>query len=225
MGAKCCHFMTSSVFKKQYMGITGLFWCVFLIGHLVGNCLIYLGPEAINTYGYNLTHNKAFFYSMEAVLVFFLLSHVGMAIRLTIENKSARPVRYYMKTATGRGATFASSTMPYTGIIILIFLISHLIHFRFGPVYMITHNGVEMRDLYRLLIEYFSNQLNVLWYIFAVICLGIHVSHGFWSAFQSIGFSHPKYTPILKNLAKLYAVVVVIGFSALPIYCYLQGVK
>ncbi len=216
--------MTSSVMKKQAMGITGLLLCGFLVSHLAGNCLIYVGPEAFNTYAHKLVTNPLI-YIAEAILALIFLSHIGLAAKLTIENKMARPTNYYMRQATGRGSTLASSTMPITGIIILIFLVLHIIQFKFGAYYEATYDGVVMRDLYRLLIEYFSSPLAVAWYIFCMLALGLHVSHGFWSAFQSIGFNHPKYTPVLQLLAKLYAVVITIGFSALPIYCYLQGAK
>jgi len=216
--------LTSSVVKKQIMGITGLMLCGFLVTHLAGNFLIFVGPEAFNTYAYTLTSNPLI-YVAEAVLLAIFLTHIGLAVRLTIENKMARPTGYYMKQPTGRGSTFASSTMPITGFIILLFLVLHIWQFKFGPVYDITHSGVEMRDLYRLLIEYFSSPLACAWYIFCMMALGLHVSHGFWSAFQSLGFNHPKYMPALQLLSKLYGVAMFVGFSSLPIYCYLQGVK
>jgi succinate dehydrogenase / fumarate reductase cytochrome b subunit len=153
------------------------------------------------------------------------LKHIGLAIKLTIENKMARPVKYYMTQATGRGSTFASSSMPVTGLIILVFVVLHILQFKFGAYYEETYDGVVMRDLYRLLIEFYQNPLNVAWYIFSMACVAVHVSHGFWSAFQSIGFNHPKYTPLLKCLAKLFALVVFCGFSSLPIYCYVQGAQ
>lgn len=217
-------YMGSSIIKKQVMAITGLALCGFLVGHLAGNCLIYIGPEAFNTYAHKLITNP-FIYVAEAGLVILFLTHIFLAIGLTIENNRARPVKYYMKQPTGKGATFASSTMPYTGLIILVFLILHLINLKYGAVYMITHSGVEMRDLYKLLIEHFSRPVNVLWYVFSMLALGIHVSHGFWSAFQSFGFNHKKYNCCVLILAKIYAVVICVGFSALPIYCYLQGAK
>ncbi|OIQ20451.1 MAG: hypothetical protein BM556_00475 [Bacteriovorax sp. MedPE-SWde] len=217
-------YLSSSVMKKQVMGVTGLLLCGFLVSHLAGNCLIYVGSDVFNTYAYTLISNPLI-YVAEAILAIIFLAHLGLAIKLTIENKTARPQNYYIKQKTGRGATFASSTMPYTGMITLVFLILHLLHFKFGPLYMTTVDGVEMRDIYKTVIEYFQSPLNVAWYIFAMISLGIHVSHGFWSAFQSIGFNHPKYNCLIKCSSKAFGVLVTLGYSALPIYCYLQGVK
>ncbi|PJB52928.1 MAG: cytochrome B subunit [Bdellovibrio sp. CG_4_9_14_3_um_filter_39_7] len=216
------HYLNSSIMKKQIMGVTGLLLCGFLVSHLIGNCLIYFGDRAFNTYAHTLVTNPLI-YVAEAILLGIFLTHIFMAMKLTLENKAARPVAYAVKKPTGRGSTIASSTMPYTGLLILVFLIFHILHFKFGPVYKITYDGVEMRDLYRLLIEYFHQPLAVVWYVFCMLALGLHVSHGFWSAFQSIGFNHPKYNACLKNLSKVYALLITIGFSALPIYCYLQG--
>lgn len=216
--------ITSSIMKKQAMGISGLLLCGFLVTHLAGNCLIYAGPEAFNTYGHLLVTNPAI-YLAEAILALIFLTHIGLAAKLTIENKIARPNNYYMRQATGRGSTLASSTMPITGLLILAFLILHIIQFKFGPYYEVTHDGVVMRDLYRLLIEYFSSPIAVAWYVFCMLALGLHLSHGFWSAFQSIGFNHPKYMPALQIAAKIFGVLITIGYSALPIYCYLQGAK
>lgn len=215
----------SSVMKKQIMGVTGLLLCGFLVSHLLGNLLLLVDQgRAFNLYAHALVSNPLI-YVAEAILAAIFLSHIGMGIRLTIENKAARPEPYYMKQPTGRGATFASSTMPYTGLIIFIFLIFHILHIKFGPVYMIAYDGVEVRDLYKLMLEYFSSPLTVLWYVFAVVALGIHVSHGFWSAFQSIGFNHPKYNCLLKITAKLYAIAITLGFAYLPIFCFMQGGK
>ena len=99
--------LTSSVMKKQAMGVSGLMLCGFLVTHLAGNCLIYVGPEAFNTYAHKLVTNPAI-YLAEAVLALIFLTHIGLAAKLTIENKIARPTNYYMRQATGRGSTLAS---------------------------------------------------------------------------------------------------------------------
>ena len=96
--------------------------------------------------------------------------------------------KYYVKNKTGRGSTFASSTMPYTGVIILVFLIFHLKGLKFGAYYDVTYDGVLMRDLYRLTFEKFASLPYVAFYVLSMFAMGIHVSHGFWSAFQSVGF-------------------------------------
>lgn len=222
MIAKLTNYLGVSVVKKQIMGLTGLLLCGFLVGHLAGNFLIFLGPEYFNAYGHALITNPLI-YVAEAGLGALFIVHVGMAVKLILENNNARPVKYYMKTPTGRGSTFASSTMPYTGVLTAVFLGLHILQFKYGPYYSIVHGGVEMRDLYRLVVEYYQSPLAVLWYVVCMISLGIHVKHGFWSAFQSIGFSHPRYTPVLRNLSTAFAVLVALGFASLPLYCFFQG--
>lgn len=212
----------ASVVKKQFMGLTGLLLCGFLLGHLAGNFLIFAGPEYFNAYGHALITNPLI-YVAEAGLGVLFLSHIAMAAKLIIENNNARPVKYYMKTPTGRGSNFASSTMPYTGFLTLVFLVLHIIQFKYGPYYSIVHEGVEMRDLYRLVVEFYQSPVAVLWYVVCMISLGIHVKHGFWSAFQSIGFSHPKYTPLVRNLSVAFSAFIAIGFASLPLYCFFQG--
>ncbi|MFG1482520.1 succinate dehydrogenase cytochrome b subunit [Halobacteriovorax sp. GFR7] len=215
-------YLTNSVAKKQVMGVTGLLLCGFLLSHMLGNFLLMVGADAFNKYAYTLTSNPLIYVAEAGLLVIFL-THLFMALKLTMENKAARPVNYYMKQPTGRGATFASSTMPYTGMLILFFIIMHLINFKYGAVYMTTLNGMEVRDLYKTVIEYFASPLNVGMYVVFMIVIGIHVSHGFWSAFQSIGFNHPKYMPAIKFLSKLYAVVLTVGYSTIAIWCHVKG--
>ncbi len=218
-------YVLSSVVKKQIMAVTGLLLCGFLATHLAANLLIIFSPDAFNSYSHALISNKPLLYTAEAALVVLFLVHMCMAAKLVVENNVARPQKYYIKQKTGRGATFASSTMPYTGLIILIFLITHLLDFKYGTVYMTSIDGVEMRDLYRTVMEYFTSPAGVAWYIFAMTALAFHVSHGFWSAFQSIGFWHARYTPLIRKIGKLYAVLVSAGFAALALYGYIQGVQ
>lgn len=222
MIARLGHTLSSSVIKKQIMGLTGLLLCGFLVGHLTGNLLIFLGPEYFNPYAHALVTNP-FIYLAEAGLGALFLAHIGMAARLVIENNKARPVKYYVRQPSGRGSTLASSTMPYTGFLTLVFLVLHILQFKFGTYYVTEHNGVEMRDLYRLVVEFYQSPVAVLWYVLCMISLGIHVKHGFWSAFQSLGLNHPHYMPVLQKLAWAFAIVVASGFASLPLYCFFQG--
>ena len=221
MGKMSCYF-SSSIGKKQIMAVTGLLLCGFLLGHLAGNLLILYSPEAFNRYGHALITNPLI-YVAEAGLALLFLSHIGLAIRLTIENKVARQNSYVVKIPTGRGATLASSTMPITGVIILVFLVFHLINFKFGNYYSVTYEGVVMRDLYRLVMEEFSRPIIVGFYLFSMLAMGLHLSHGFSSAFQSLGINHPKYNCKIKLVGYLFAAAMTIGFSLIPVYCFLQG--
>jgi len=216
--------MKTSVGKKVIMGLSGLFLILFSLGHLVGNTMIMRSAEAFNMYGHFLITNPLIYFA-EFMIVAFFLTHLIMGLHLAWVNFRARPIRYAYKHKEVQNATFASKTMPYTGIIFITFLVFHILQFKYGAHYVATYAGLEVRDLYRLLLEYFSNPLHVAWYIFAMFAIGIHVSHGFWSLFQSLGLNHPRYMPAIQVVSKLYGVVIAIGYSSLPIFCYLQGVQ
>ncbi len=223
MTFKCsCSFM-NSVTRKQVMAVTGLLLCGFLVTHMLGNYTMLFSADIFNKYAHTLTSNPLI-YVAEAGLGALFLAHIFMAVKLILENRAARPIAYaHSRTASGRGATFASSSMPITGIIALVFIILHINGLKFGSEYLTTVDGVEMRDLYRTTIEYFQNPLNVLFYIVAMIALGIHTSHGFWSAVQSIGWNHPKYYLNLRRASCAFGIFIALGFSVLPIFCYFQG--
>lgn len=219
---KSHNYFTSSVGKKQIMALTGFGLVGFTAAHLLGNLLILVGPDAFNMYAYKLTSNPLI-YVAEAGLVGMFMLHLFLAVILKLQNMAARPQGYFVKTKTGRGETFASSTMPYTGLIILVFVVIHLLNFKYGSNYPTTVDGIQMRDIYRTVIEYFADPLYVVWYVFAMLTLGLHTSHGFQSMFQSWGFNHPKYTPIIQTAALAYGLFVGLGFSILAIFCHFQS--
>lgn len=224
MSSKSSSSPLNSVTKKQIMGISGLLLCGFVLSHMLGNFLLFVSPDAFNKYSYTLTSNPLI-YLAELILGLIFLSHIFMAVKLVLENKKARPVEYHSRTKSGRGSTFASSTMPISGAITLLFLVLHIINLKFGTHYDIEVGGIIMRDMYRTTVEYFQDPLHVLFYIVCVSTLGVHVSHGFWSAFQSLGLNHPKYMPKIKFASFAFGIIVAVGFSSFPIFCYLQGVK
>lgn len=215
-------YLSSSIGKKNLMGLTGLALCGFLVSHLLGNLLILCSAETFNNYGHALITNPLIIPAELGLLAVFLM-HIGLGMRLAMENKLARPKGYHLKVRTGRGESLASATMPLTGLIILVFLVLHLLHFKWGTNYSVTYGGVEMRDLHRLVMELFSSPGYVAWYVFCMIVLGFHVSHGLPSAFQSLGLNHPRYFPPLKCLGKLFGLAMTVGYSVIPIWCYLQG--
>lgn len=214
----------TSIIKKQITGLAGLLLCLFAIIHLAGNLLMLLSAEAFNRYAHALVSNP-FIYGVELALLFILLIHLGLTLRLQWENRAARPLKYTMRKTTGRGATHASSSMIYTGITLLVYLIFHIWHFKYGPNYPVSYNGMEMRDLDRLIREHFQPVLNVGFYLLAMMAFGVHLSHGFWSAFQSFGFSHARYTRKLKRASIVFGIAMSIGFSILPLWAHIKGVS
>lgn len=219
MLSQVAFYLQTSVVRKQVMAVTGLLLSGFLITHLAGNFLIFVSADAFNKYAHTLTSNPAI-YLAEVVLASLFLIHIGLAFTLTMQNKKARPNNYYMFQPTGHGATFASRTMLITGSIVGVFLVWHITGLKFGPYYEATVDGVLMRDLHKLVIEYFQNFWNVLGYVVGMIAIGIHLSHGFWSAFQSLGFNHPKYNCLLKIKAKVLGCLITIGFGSMPLYIF-----
>jgi succinate dehydrogenase / fumarate reductase cytochrome b subunit len=215
-------YLSSSVGKKSIMAFTGLSLVGFILVHLLGNINMLIGADAFNMYAHTLMSMKVI-YVAEAILVALFLGHAFFGLKLAFQNSQARPENYAAHTKSGRGTTFASNTMPYTGLIILIFLVMHLFNFKYGAIYTYTVNGEEIRDLYKLMLEYFSKPLNVAWYIVAMISLAIHTSHGVWSAFQSLGFNHPKYNSFLRKSATGYALLVGSGFTFFAVWAYFQN--
>lgn len=199
----------SSVGKKILMSVTGLCFCGFLAAHLGGNLTIYGGKEMFNSYAEHLHALGVLLTFAEWGLLIFAVIHVLIGITLFYQNYKARPVRYRVNKSGG-GRTLGSRTMPYTGIILLAFVVFHLINFHF----------VDKTDttIYTIVSEAFSNPLYVMLYIAAMVVAAVHVSHGFWSAFQTLGANHPKYMPFFRTVSLVFALVVGIGFGVLPIF-------
>ncbi|MFP4346659.1 MAG: succinate dehydrogenase cytochrome b subunit [Thermodesulfobacteriota bacterium] len=199
----------SSVGKKLMMSITGFVFILFLIGHLIGNLTIYVGPDAFNAYAGHLQSLKPALRLMESGLIFFAIVHIFTGLILFYQNFKARPNRYEVNKQAG-GRTLGSATMPYTGLIILAFVIFHLFDFTF-----VDKTG---RTVYDIVAASFSNPVYVFLYIASVFIVGIHVSHGFWSAFQTLGINHPKYMPTIQTAGLLFSLIVAIGFGFIPLF-------
>ncbi len=216
-------YLRSSIGRKQLIALSGLLLCGFLVAHLVGNILLLVSSDAFNLYAYKLHMLGPLLYVAEAGLVALFGGHLALAMKLTWENKVARGQKYYVKNRTGRGETIMSATMPYTGLIILVFLVLHIIQFKYGPYYSTEVDGVIMRDLYKTVVEYFASPLNTAWYVVAMFAAAVHTSHGFASSFQSFGWNHPKWMPGVKSLGLIYAITVGGGFALITILLHVKG--
>jgi succinate dehydrogenase / fumarate reductase cytochrome b subunit len=215
-----CGFLGSTVGKKYVMGLTGLIWAGFVLAHMAGNLLIFVSHDAYNAYGHALTSGK-FIYVAESVLIFALLAHVMTAISLTKANRAAKGSTYAVAAKGAKKVSCASKTMAVQGALILAFIILHIINFKFGTHYDTTVDGVQMRDLARLIDESFQNPMYVIWYVVCLVLLGFHLSHGVGSTFQSLGLMEGTYRNLWKRLSCIYAFVVAAGFIAQPLYIFL----
>lgn len=218
-------YLCSSIGKKQLMGIAGLFWCGFVFSHMAGNLLYLIGPDAYNAYGHNITSNKALYYPLEVALLVSLLAHAIFGILVSLENRKARPVGYAVGpglTSKG-GAGLGSKSMAYTGLLILVFIILHLIKFRFGVYYPFDHGGHEIRDLHRLMTELFATVGYTAWYLICLFVLGLHLSHALWSSIQTLGLVPPGREKTLIYVSQAFGWLVAIGFAVNPIVIFLRS--
>jgi succinate dehydrogenase / fumarate reductase cytochrome b subunit len=204
----------SSIGKKLLMALTGLAFCGFLAGHLAGNLTIYGGKDAFNSYAEHLHALGPVLTLVELGLLVFAVVHVCTGLILFYQNFRARTDRYAVNKRAG-GRTIGSMTMPYTGILLLGFVILHLINFHFVDKTNTT--------IYQIVAQAFENPLYVVIYILAMIVAAVHVSHGLWSAFQTIGANHLKYMPFIMALSIIFSLAVGFGFGIIPIYLSFAG--
>jgi succinate dehydrogenase / fumarate reductase cytochrome b subunit len=222
----------SSVGKKFLTGITGLALCAFIVEHLSGNLLLlHKDPEPFNKFAHFLHSFGKFLIGLEVGLAAVFIVHIIAGVRIAMGKEKARPremrYRYTANAGTPSRKSWGSVSMVFTGMVLLGFLIVHLRMFKFGPGieagYVTEIDGEQARDLYRLVEEKFQNLWIVIGYIAVMLLLGLHLRHGFWSAFQSLGMNHPRYTPVIYSAGILFAIVMAVGFLLLPIWIYFRG--
>lgn len=222
--------VVSSVGKKIINAVSGLGLCAFIVIHLVGNLTLLAGKaQAFNTYSHFLANTGVLLYVAESGLILFFLGHMITGTAVWWSKQKARPDGYHVSANAGDPSrkTIFSQTMIYTGAVVLIFLIIHLKTFKYGPGidqgYVVTYDGVQMWDLYRLTTDAFSRLWYVLFYVAAMMLMGFHLSHGFWSGFQTLGANHPRWTPIIYGIGLIFAFVMAVGFLIIPVAIYFRG--
>lgn len=220
-------YLRSSVGRKHLMGASGVVLYGFLLVHLVGNLGLLSGAEYFNKYGYLMLHTlKKVVVPIEFLLLGAFVLHLGLGLRLAIENRAARPDRYAMHAAkAGRKGIFARY-MVFSGTWLLVFVLVHVPHFRLDAwrsAPMVSYDGVEMRDLYAEVVRSFANGWFTLFYIASFALLFSHLAHGVQSSLQSLGLNHPRYNAGLRALSLSYAALICGGFAALAVWIYMQG--
>ncbi|MCC6696731.1 MAG: succinate dehydrogenase cytochrome b subunit [Candidatus Hydrogenedentes bacterium] len=226
MSAKFGTLLGTSVVKKQIVALTGLIGVGFIIGHVAGNSLILFGPEAINGYSDMLHAVPELLWIARLILVASLVLHVYFTILVTLENRAARVDRYALQANHGE-TNWAKKTMIYTGLLVFFFILFHLTDFTFpdktGPDTVLTGSeGEASYGLYGLVWNSFLSVPRSLFYILAVCCVGLHLSHGIQSLFQTIGFFHDRYTEKIRLASNVLGALVALGFSLVPIFVILR---
>jgi succinate dehydrogenase / fumarate reductase cytochrome b subunit len=218
---RCNSWLSSTIGRRQIIGVTGLGLSGFVLLHMLGNMLILVSPRVYNEYSHKLVSNPLLIVA-EVGLVVMFLGHILLALGLAVSNWKARDTRYAMSASGEKRTTLIQKSLWAQGLLILVFVILHLITFKYGTVYTVTYDGVEMRDLHRLVLEVFAQPGYSVWYIAAVFVLGLHLSHGFGSSFQTLGIHHPRYQTGIRCLSILYAVIVTVGFISQPVFVLLN---
>jgi len=218
---------SSSIGKKLIMGITGLFLILFLIVHCFINSLIFLNDGGLTfNLGANFMATNWLIRGSEVILMLGLIVHAVQGLRLTFQNQAARPVKYAVNNGNANSKWYSRS-MGLLGTLLLIFLIVHLSNFwvvsRFTGIPTEDANGRE--DLYAVMKLTFQNIWIVVLYELAMVSLAYHLLHGFASSFQTLGWNHRKYTPLIKGIGVWYSIIIALLFAAMPVAFYTGLIK
>jgi succinate dehydrogenase / fumarate reductase, cytochrome b subunit len=200
----------TSIGKKAVMALSGVVLVGFVIGHLAGNLNAYAGPRAFNEYANGLRDIPALLWGIRILLLAAVLAHIVSGLSLIVQNRGARPARYAMKKDIA--TTYAARMMPLTGITLLAYILFHLGHLTFGLL-----PGFDVTNPYNNLVLGFQNPWLSAFYIVGNLSLGVHLYHGVWSMFQSVGANHPRYNHYRTDLAVAIATFVTMGFLSFPI--------
>jgi len=206
-------FYSAAIGKKFVMGVTGLIGIGFVIVHIAGNLLAFRGPDTINAYSRFLASTGELLWLVRITLIVAVILHVIAAYQLTVQNRAARPVEYTNREP--QVSTWAARTMRWGGVLLLIFIVLHIMHFTnpgWRPV-----GTFEKADVYANIVISFRVWWITLFYVIAMIALGVHLYHGAWSSVRSIGLSQPSRRPLHHSVALAVAVVIWLGFTAVPV--------
>ena len=206
-------FAGSTIGRKVIMAVTGAILFGFVLVHMLGNLQVYLGPEAMNHYGLFLRqvlHGTGIWIA-RAILLAAVALHIWSATSLTLDSRRARPVGY--REQKWRESTYASRTMRWSGVILLLFVIYHLLHFTTGTL----HQSFIEGDVYHNFVAGFRVVPVSIAYIVAMLALGLHLRHGLWSMFQTLGVSHPRYMRAAHVGAWIFAAIIVVGNISFPL--------
>ena len=203
-------FLQTTVWQKVFVGLTGLGLAFFILIHMLGNLLLFVGAKSYNMYSHQLINNPLTLFFEIGLLLLFVV-HIFWALGLTVYNKKKKGSSAVKDSAN----SLVHKTLWIQGIIILTFVILHLFTFKYGTHYTVIYEGQEIRDLFRLVEEVFQKPLYAVWYLFSLLILAVHLNHGLQASLRSLGFYQKPY---LQRIGFVYSLIVTAGFMAQPIY-------
>jgi len=219
----------STIGKKAIMAVTGLLLVGFVIAHMAGNLQVFIGPAKMNAYASFLKSLGEFLWLARIILLVALVLHVLMAWQLTQIKRKARPIDYTTREA--QVSTVASRTMRWGGVLLLVFIVFHILHFTTGTVFPVASTPDAMypawshTDVYGNIISAFRTPWVVAFYVVAMLFLMLHLFHGAWSSVRTLGLTKPSRHPLHRRVATLIAVVVWLGFSVIPVAVLLGVIR
>jgi succinate dehydrogenase / fumarate reductase cytochrome b subunit len=213
--AKAISLYDTTIGKKVVMAVSGLALYGFVIAHMLGNLQVFLGPEKLNAYAEKLQSLGPVLWMFRAGLLLAVVAHVTAALQLVVATGSARPVGYRVKKNTV--TSYSALTMKFGGIALLLFIVYHIAHFTAPGLAMSGAYHHQAHDVYANVVNGFKVPWVTAIYVVAQIFLGMHLYHGSWSLFQTLGFNHPKYNEARKFLAQTIGVLVAVGNISIPI--------
>jgi succinate dehydrogenase / fumarate reductase, cytochrome b subunit len=205
-------FWDSTIGKKFVMAITGIVGVLFVLGHMSGNLLMFKGAEAMHEYALLLRTSMPLLWAARAGLIVAVVLHALAAYQLTQRSNAARPQKY-AKSAP-QVTTFAAKTIRWGGVLLLVFIVFHILHMTLGQV---AAPGFVHLDPYNNVRQGLANPLVAGFYVLAIGALGLHLYHGTWAVFRTLGIARPTATPLKRRVSVVLAAVVVLGFAAIPI--------
>ena len=208
----------SSIVRKFIMALSGLFLIIFLITHLVINSLTLASSKDLFNEAAHFMATNPIIYAMQYVLALGFIIHIGMGIKLTIQNKRARS-QEYVYNKMSKNTDLSSRSMIVSGGLVIVFLALHLRDYFYQMKFVGLPEGTTDYDL---VVNLFTNPYYTSVYVIAFIALGIHLNHGFKSAFQSMGSNHKKYNPLIKIVRTAYSIVIALGFSTIAIFHFIN---
>lgn len=212
-------FLETSVGKKVLMATTGFIVFGFVVGHILGNLQLFMGPDRLNAYAAFLQGSGVLKWSVRIVLGLSVVVHIISAAQVTLQNWRARPTKYAVQKF--QKTTYAARTMWLGGPIIALFVVYHLLHLTTGDVHPVpagfTPGPDGVINVYNNVVFGFQSPLSSGIYIFTMVLIGLHLYHGLWSMMQSVGLNHPKYNPLRKGFAVVFALLVAGAGISLPV--------